>query len=62
MKDVDQDAMDFEERGGKIVVAPFDIAVGRCAVVRDPWENKYVLLDLSKGFLKTDSKKNVIER
>lgn len=60
VKDVDQDSMEFEQKGGKIIVAPFDIQIGRCAVVQDPWKNEYVLLDLTKGVLKTDSKKNVI--
>jgi predicted enzyme related to lactoylglutathione lyase len=57
---VDQDASDFEKRGGRIVVAPFDIAIGRCAVVHDPWDNEFVLLDASKGHLKADSNKNVV--
>ena len=42
----------FEQAGGKIIVPPFDIQVGRCAVVEDPWGNRFVLLDTSKGLLK----------
>lgn len=60
VRKVDQDARDFQNKGGKIVVKPFDIPVGRCAVVQDPWNNEFALLDLSKGLLKTDSKNNVI--
>jgi lactoylglutathione lyase len=45
----------FTQAGGKVLRAPFDIAVGRCAVVEDPWGNELVLLDLSKGFLQTDA-------
>jgi predicted enzyme related to lactoylglutathione lyase len=41
--------------GGSVVVAPFDIAIGRCAVVKDPWGNRLVLLDQSKGLLMTDA-------
>jgi len=50
----------FEASGGEIVVPPFDIAIGRCAVVRDPWGNELVLLDASKGCLVTDADGNVI--
>ena len=35
--------------GGQLVAAPFDIPVGRAAVVRDPFSNILVLVDLSKG-------------
>jgi predicted enzyme related to lactoylglutathione lyase len=44
----------FVEAGGNIVAGPFDIPVGRCVVVSDPWENVLVLLDLSKGTYTTD--------
>jgi lactoylglutathione lyase len=51
----------FEEAGGKTVVPPFDIQIGRCAMVQDPWGNQLVLLDTSKGLLVTDAEGNVIE-
>ena len=50
----------FVAAGGELVVPPFDIASGRCAVVRDPWGNRLVLLDMSKGPLVTDSQGQVI--
>ena len=50
----------FAQVGGKIVVPPFDIQIGRCAVVQDPWGNQFVLLDASKGLLMTDAEGNVI--
>jgi len=50
----------FEEAGGSIVVSPFDVQIGRCVVVEDPWGNRLVLLDVSKGLLVTDSEGNVI--
>lgn len=56
----DEAVIRFEQAGGTILVPPFDIQVGRAAVVADPWGNRYVLLDLSKGLLKTDEQKNVI--
>lgn len=48
------------QAGGSVIEPPFDIQVGRCAVVRDPWENRLVLLDLGKGLLATDAHGNVI--
>jgi predicted enzyme related to lactoylglutathione lyase len=50
----------IEQAGGKVIVPPFDIQIGRCAVVEDPWTNPLVLLDTSKGLLKTDTDGNVI--
>ncbi len=57
---VDEAVLRFTQAGGTILVPPFDIQIGRCAVVADPWGNRFVLLDLSKGVLKTDEQKNVI--
>jgi len=45
--------------GGSVSVAPFDIRIGRCCVVRDPWGNELVLLDCSRGLLRTDERGNV---
>lgn len=56
----DEAAKFIEQAGGKIVVAPFDIQIGRCVVLEDPWGNPLVLLDTSKGLLKTDADGNVI--
>jgi lactoylglutathione lyase len=42
------------EAGGKIIAGPFDIRIGRCVVVADPWQNQLVLLDCTKGLIKTD--------
>lgn len=50
----------FVEAGGTIVREPFDIQIGRCAVVADPWGNVLVLLDQSKGRLVTDEEGNVV--
>jgi predicted enzyme related to lactoylglutathione lyase len=56
----DEAAKFIELAGGKIIVPAFDIQIGRCVVVEDPWENPLVLLDTSKGILKTDSDGNLI--
>ena len=56
-----EEASNFiEQSGGKIIMPPFDIQIGRCAVVEDPWGNPLVLLDTSKGLLETDKEGNVI--
>ena len=55
----DEAATFIEQAGGKVIVPPFDIQVGRCVVMEDPWGNPLVLLDMSKGLLKTDSNGNV---
>lgn len=60
VQSADDAAARIEEAGGKVVVPPFDIQIGRCAVVQDPWGNEFVLLDASKGLLITDEEGNVI--
>jgi predicted enzyme related to lactoylglutathione lyase len=52
---VEQAVADFEAAGGKIVVPPFEIQIGKAAVVADPWGNAFVLLDTRKGLLTTDA-------
>jgi lactoylglutathione lyase len=56
----DKAAEFIEQAGGAVIVPPFDIQIGRCVVVQDPWGNPLVLLDTSKGLLKTDSDGNII--
>jgi catechol 2,3-dioxygenase-like lactoylglutathione lyase family enzyme len=55
----DEAARLVEQAGGKVIVPPFDIQIGRCVVLEDPWGNPLVLLDTSKGLLKTDADGNV---
>ena len=50
----------FVEAGGSVVKEPFDIQIGRYAVVKDLFGNALVLLDMTKGKLKTDREGNVI--
>jgi predicted enzyme related to lactoylglutathione lyase len=50
----------FVAAGGRLIAGPFDIKVGRCAVVADPWGSVLVLLDMSRGRLVTDEASNVI--
>ncbi len=48
--------------GGAVLVPPLDLEIGRCVVVQDPWGNRLVLLDMSKGPLTTDEQGNVVGR
>lgn len=54
VRDVDEAFAEFLSAGGEPIQPPFDIAIGRCARVRDPFGNELVLLDQSKGRLATD--------
>ena len=56
----DEAASRFESAGGAVVVPPFDIQIGRCVVVEDPWGNRLFLLDNSKGPLVTDAHGGVV--
>ncbi len=60
VESADAAAARFVEAGGKVIVPPFDIQIGRCVLVADPWGNPLVLLDTSKGLLLTDEAGNII--
>lgn len=55
----DAASKEFVKVGGSLLAGPFDIQIGRCAVVIDPWGNRLVLLDMSKGRLITDPNGNI---
>jgi predicted enzyme related to lactoylglutathione lyase len=50
----------FRSNGGRVVVAPMDIPIGRLAVVEDPFGNQLVVLDSTKGTYDTDDTGTVI--
>jgi predicted enzyme related to lactoylglutathione lyase len=56
---VDQAATQLTRAGGTVVVEPFDIPVGRVAVIADPFGNPLTILDLTKGRYLTDADGNV---
>ncbi len=56
---VDQVVDSFIGAGGSVISEPQDIPVGRVAVVRDPFDNELVLVDLSKGRYVTDDASRV---
>lgn len=52
---------EFVKAGGTMLSEPFDVPIGRCCRVKDPWGNELVLLDMSKGPLKVDQRGRVVE-
>jgi predicted enzyme related to lactoylglutathione lyase len=50
----------FVAAGGRVLAGPFEIQIGKCAVVADPFGNVLVMLDASKGLLRTDAEGRVI--
>jgi lactoylglutathione lyase len=50
----------FLSAGGESVQPPFDIAIGRCARIRDPFGNELTILDQSKGSLLTSPDGRVV--
>jgi len=49
VEDVNAAVERFVAAGGRVVVQPFPIEIGLCAVVADPQGNELELLDMSKG-------------
>jgi predicted enzyme related to lactoylglutathione lyase len=39
----------FEEQGCRVLETPFDIPIGTCAVIEDPFGTTLCILDMSKG-------------
>jgi catechol 2,3-dioxygenase-like lactoylglutathione lyase family enzyme len=60
VENVDEACAFFLSAGGEAVQPPFDIAIGRCARVRDPFGNELTLLHQSKGKLATDADGRVV--
>jgi catechol 2,3-dioxygenase-like lactoylglutathione lyase family enzyme len=56
---VDEAAADLVGAGATALVEPFDIPVGRAAVLVDPFGNPLTIVDLSKGRYVTDTGGNV---
>jgi predicted enzyme related to lactoylglutathione lyase len=50
----------FDANGGRVLVEPMDIPIGRLAIVEDPFGNRLVLLDSTKGTYDTDESGAVI--
>jgi len=54
--DVEQAHRSLLQSGAISIKAPFEIQIGKCAIVRDPLGNSVAILDQSKGELVTDAK------
>jgi lactoylglutathione lyase len=39
----------YAEKGCRVLVPPFDVLIGKCAVIQDPFETTICLLDLTSG-------------
>lgn len=59
VKDVNAAVEKIKAAGGKVTVPPYEIEVGLCAAVQDPWGNSFVLMDTGKGLFTTDAQGNV---
>ena len=59
VESVDESIEKIKEAGGTVEYGPFDVPIGRCAVILDKWDNKYVILDMTKGRYVTDGDGNV---
>ena len=59
VESVDESIEKIKEAGGTVEYGPFDVPIGRCAVILDKWGNKYVILDMTKGRYVTDEDGNV---
>lgn len=59
VESMDESIEKIKEAGGTVEYGPFDVPIGRCAVILDKWDNKYVVLDMTKGRYVTDEDGNV---
>ncbi|WP_371803877.1 VOC family protein [Candidatus Lokiarchaeum ossiferum] len=59
--DVEKFVEYFTNIGGTILSGPFDIDIGKCAVLQDPWHHQYVVLDSQKGLYQVNDNKEVIK-
>ena len=39
----------YAEKGCHVLVEPFDITIGKCAVIEDPFGTRLCILDMTKG-------------
>ena len=59
VRSVDKAVKQITTAGGKVIVPLYEIEVGFCAAVEDPFGNRFVLMDTSKGVFVTDTQGNV---
>jgi hypothetical protein len=44
----------YAAQGCRVLVEPFDIAIGKCAVIADPFGTRLCILDMTKGTRQLD--------
>lgn len=44
----------YAEQGCTILAEPFDIRIGKCAIIQDPFGIRLCILDMSKGAIERD--------
>ena len=47
--DVVASVAEYTAKGCHILVEPFDITIGKCAVIQDPFGTRLCILDMTKG-------------
>jgi predicted enzyme related to lactoylglutathione lyase len=40
---------DYAAKGCQVLVEPFDITIGKCAVIQDPFGTRLCILDMTRG-------------
>jgi lactoylglutathione lyase len=50
----------IKESGGKIIIEPFDIEIGKCEIIEDPFGNQMTILDSTKGLFMTNQNDEVV--
>ncbi len=40
---------EYVAQGCRVLVAPFDVTIGKCAVIADPYGTRLCILDMTKG-------------
>ncbi len=46
--------VEYVAKGCELLVAPFDITIGKCAVIKDPFGTRLCILDMTKGLRPTN--------
>ncbi len=49
VEDVVAVVKDYAAKGCRMLVEPFDITIGKCAVIEDPFGTRLCILDMTKG-------------
>mgnify|MGYP001065623815 CR=1 FL=1 len=58
---VEEAIKQITDLGGKVILPPEDLPVGKVGIVQDLFGNKLTLVDLSRGTYKTDADGNILE-